>query len=319
MSITKENYDKNIQKSFFTEKNFSGKNTPDILDKNMITSTDVQEFHYQTSFFLNFYTGLYIELKNYENTINNNITTFTKTIENLNIKIDNTKIYGNSVGNTSNLTTFLTNSSNYEYTFYVKTFESQTTTPNVLYYYNTASVDLTNANADVTTATAALTTANAGVITATAALTTANTNLDTANAAVTTLSASPTATARTLATAIADAAAATTAVTTANTNLATATAAVTKVSNPLYTSGYSTIIDKSKPVFGNYPNILVPSTNINLLITGISGSLTKLSKMPNNNSKFKEILEEVFSQTPENILGYLLYKKIYYNIIIWHF
>ena len=40
--------------------------------------------------------------------------------------------------------------------------------------------------------------------------------------------------------------------------------------------------------------------------------------MPNNTSKFKEILEEVFSQTPENILGYLLYKKIYYNIILFN-
>jgi hypothetical protein len=55
MSITKELYDDYVKKSFFTQKNFSGNNSLTTLDNNMIPVDKLSEFHYQTSFFLNFY------------------------------------------------------------------------------------------------------------------------------------------------------------------------------------------------------------------------------------------------------------------------
>ena len=63
MSITKETYDQYVEKSFITDKNFSGKYSPITLDKNMIPINDLDRFHYETSFYLNFYASLYIELK----------------------------------------------------------------------------------------------------------------------------------------------------------------------------------------------------------------------------------------------------------------
>jgi len=98
----------------------------------------------------------------------------------------------------------------------------------------------------------------------------------------------------------------------------------------------SNIIGKA-PIFGDSPNTLNISTNINYLIrnkltsaqneaavysyiatSDILNKTNYLSYMPDNKSKLKEILGEIFSQTPENILGYLLYKKIYYNIILFN-
>ena len=237
MSITKENYDEYVKKSFFTEKNFSGKYSPSSLKDNMIPCDKIVEFHYQTSFFLNFYATLYIELKKYEKDMTYNITKFADTIENLVINIDN----ATATADILKISAFSSN----KYTFYVKTFEAKTTTQNQLY-----------------------TTGSLGA-------------------------------------------------------------------NVAYDSAYSAILLESKPHFGLNQNTLVPntSTNINYLtkkqsaITGrsesqfLNSNLTKsnyLSEMPDNVSKFKEILGEVFSQTPENILGYLLYKKIYYNIILYN-
>ena len=95
MSITKELYDEYVKKSFFTEKNFSGKYSPTYLSSNMIPCDKLPEFHYQTSFFLNFYASLYIELKKIEEDSYYNIIKFAQIIDNLGIKIDNT-IYVNS-------------------------------------------------------------------------------------------------------------------------------------------------------------------------------------------------------------------------------
>ena len=240
MSITKENYDEYVKKSFFTEKNFSGKYTPKNLDDNMIPTNKLAEFHYQTSFFLNFYATLYIELKKYEkDVITYNITKFADTIENLVIRIDN----ATATADIYKISAFDTSSN--KYTFYVKTFEAKTSTQIQLY--------------------------TAGALGSTVA----------------------------------------------------------------YDNAYLAILSDSKPHFGLNQNTLVPntSTNINYLTKKNSASpvvaekyfrdsnLTKsnyLSEMPDNVSKFKEILGEVFSQTPENILGYLLYKKIYYNIILYN-
>jgi len=246
MSITKGSYNDYVNNSFFTEKNFSGKYSHTNISKNMIPYEKLSEFHYQTSFFLNFYAGLYIELKKHENDIQNNITIFTKTIENLGIKIDFNTAFG--VSGTYKLTDFSSNNgrdSNYDYTFYVKTFQNYT---NNQYYLYTAG---------------------------------------------------------------------------------------TLGNNVSYANTYSAILNKNKVVFGTNQNTLITSNSstndrINFLLLKTSTStptqfkdtiLTKsnyLSNMPDNTSKFKEILEEVFSQTPENILGYLLYKKIYYNIILFN-
>ena len=242
MSITKENYDEYVKKSFFTEKNFSGKYTPKNLDDNMIPTNKLAEFHYQTSFFLNFYATLYIELKKYEKDMTYNITKFADTIENLVINIDNTIVYGTGIGKTYKISAFSSN----KYTFYVKTFEAKISTQNQLYTAATGS-----------------------------------------------------------------------------SNPATETAA--------YDNAYSDILSNSIPYFGSYPNTLVPVSDayIQYLTTNTLSpqsyfkdtDLNKSnykSKMPGNVSKFKKILEEVFSQTPENILGYLLYKKIHYNIILYN-
>jgi hypothetical protein len=242
MSITKELYDDYVKKSFFTQKNFSGNNSLKTLDNNMIPFNNLSEFHYQTSFFLNLYASLYIELKKYEETISYNITTFANTIENLGIIINNSS-------NIDNLTIFVIDSSrdsNYNYTFYYKKFEAKTTNHSHLY---------------------------------------------------------------------------------------TASATTSPTPNASYTNVYSNILLTSKPNFGLYPNTLTltftGTSNINFLLLNKSSpvsyfnnrTLTKqdfLTYMPDNKSKLKEILGEIFSQTPENILGYLLYKKIYYNIILYN-
>jgi len=111
MSITKELYDEYVLKSFLTEKNFSGKYDSKTLSDNMIPFNKLKEFHYQTSFFLNFYASLYTELKEYEKTINYNITKFTKTIENLGIIIDNS---------TQNMVSTFSNNN---FTFYVNSLQ----------------------------------------------------------------------------------------------------------------------------------------------------------------------------------------------------
>jgi hypothetical protein len=240
MSITEDLYDEYVKKSFFTEKNFSGKYSPEKLEDNMIKCDKLVEFHYQTSFFLNFYATLYIELKKYESVdITYNITKFADTIEKLVINIDNTT----TATSTCNISTFDINSN--KYTFYVKTFEDNPSTQYKLY-----------------------------------------TNSDTITADI------------------------------------------------AYTDAYSNILSNSKPNFGTYPNTLAPSAAYIEYLTRKnsaspagaetyfnSSNLNKSnfkSEMPDNKSKFKKILEEVFSQTPENILGYLLYKKIHYNIILYN-
>ena len=245
MSITKELYDSYVNKSFFTEKNFSGKYDHNTISNNMIPTDKFREFHYQTSFFLNFYAGLYIELKKHESsTISYDITKFAKHIENLGIIIDNSTLHSSIF----KLTSFDGSATTpYNYKFYVKTFEGNGTSQSNLYNHG-------------------------GSLSSTI---------------------------------------------------------------PYDSTSYETILDKSKPNFGSNPNTLYPNstTNIDFLIrTNINddGSYSSLAtadiltkdnfktEMKDNTSKFKDIIEEIFSQTPQNILGYLLNKKIYYNIILYN-
>jgi len=111
MPISKKDFDDYCDKSFITEKNFNGKYEPKKISDNMIPSDKLEEFHYQTSFFLNFYSSLYIELKYYESsTINYDITKFSKTIENLGIIIDSTDFNDTAdtnINKTYNLSSFL--------------------------------------------------------------------------------------------------------------------------------------------------------------------------------------------------------------------
>ena len=89
-TVTKDVYDTYAEKSFFTEKNFSGKYGPKTISANMVPQEGLDKFYYQTAFLLNLYSSLFIELKNYESSNTYNIIKFTKAIENLNIKLDKT-------------------------------------------------------------------------------------------------------------------------------------------------------------------------------------------------------------------------------------
>ena len=241
--ILKDVYNVYCDKSFFTGKNFNVNYDPKTMDNNMIPYDKLEEFHYQTSFFLNFYSSLYIELKKYEIDNNYDISIFSKTIEKLGIIIDNTTIFGTGEGKTFNLSSFPQGTGDRieyrNFIFYNKTFEQHSSTGNHSYLYTpSVSGNTTNSNA--------------------------------------------------------------------------------------YIKDYSEILDKSKPEFDTIYNI----TDINNLILIKSGNtlltnmdiLTKLNLIitDDNKTKFKEIIQEVLSQKPENILAYLLNKKIYYNIILFN-
>jgi hypothetical protein len=245
MSITKELYDEYVNKSFFTENNFSGRNAPLILNSNMIPLDKLEEFHYQTSFFLTLYTSLFVDLKFYESsTIQYNIIKFANTIENLQIKIDSVKQYGNNANDTYNISLFSSNI----FTFYVNTFENLLNSNSILF-------NATGSDSSV---------------------------------------------------------------------IAT------------HNSNYSNILSSYKPILSNI-NTLIPGTKKSNLLyintdkttllqeSNILDRTNSLPSIPNekkilklNTTKLKEIIEEILSQKPENILGYLLYKKIYYNIILYN-
>lgn len=244
ITITKDLYDIYATKSFFVDNNFSGRYAPSNISSNMIDCENLKEFHYQTSFFLHFYSSLYIKLQDYQsNIISYNVSKFANTIENMGIKIDNSTSY---VSGSTYLADFSSNASSgdirykkYDFTFYVKSFEGLSITDYTLNIFNPASS--------------------------------------------------------------------------------------------------ASIINKSKPNFGSYANtlnisdsytsnLIIKSTGSNLLNTDILERANTLKTLPEsskiikdvNTSKFKEIIEEIFSQKPENIIGYLLYKKIYYNIILYN-
>jgi len=115
-------YNLNMEKSFFSKNNFYGHYSPSNLDKNMISCSKIIQFHYDTSFILNFISSLYIEIKNTENSFNYNIKKFGDLIENLNIQISNDN-------SPSSLSSLLLNT----FTFYYKKFESETQNQNNLY------------------------------------------------------------------------------------------------------------------------------------------------------------------------------------------
>ena len=204
------NYDDLVNKSYFTEKNFSGKLSPITADKNLIPCANLSNFHYFTSFFLHLYTSLYIELKKIEKDYEYNIIKFSDLINNLKIKINNS---------TPDTTTSLSslNSGVFEFTYKVFLNNDNFYTTNYLSYNNN--------------------------------------NIE---------------------------------------------------------------IGKYKPVFGNY------RTNLRQHID-LSGSFlnTEIHKNNINNfqyydNKIKEVIRQILTQTPENIIGFVLYQKIYYNVILYN-
>jgi len=233
--ITKEIYDSYVEKSFFTEKNFSGKYAPKFLSANMIPSSNLIQFYYQTAFLVNLYSSLFIELKKYENTISNNIVKFTKAIENLQIELDSTA-FGASPG-TYKLSNFDTTS--YLFKFYYKTFEQHFKTEgSQSYLYAATSGTATASNA--------------------------------------------------------------------------------------YTNTYSNILPQYAPIFTDQANIADPNDvdddltfNKNISLGGeIIISKKDIQNIPKN--KIADEIRQILLQEPENILGFLLYKKLYYNIILYN-
>ena len=237
--ITKEIYDSYVEKSFFTEKNFSGKYAPKFLSANMIPSSNLKQFYYQTAFLVNLYSSLFIELKNYENTISNNIVKFTKAIENLQIELDSTCFTGIETCSpgTYKLSNF--NTTSYLFKFYYKTFEQHFKTEGSQSYLYTTNENLTASNA--------------------------------------------------------------------------------------YTNTYSNILPQYAPIFTDQANIgdhddvdddLTFNKKNILLGSEIIISKKDIQNIPKN--KIADEIRQILLQEPENILGFLLYKKLYYNIILYN-
>jgi len=81
--------------------------------------------------------------------------------------------------------------------------------------------------------------------------------------------------------------------------------------------------DKDNPIFGYFDNKqermdtyifnMIPETLINMSLSKIN-----IDNLANFKNKFNEIIGNILKQTPENIMGYLLYNKIIFNIIIFN-
>ena len=140
------NYNNIYSNSFFNEKNMNAKYSPSTLSSNMIPcNTNSAIFHYETSVYLNLITSLYIELKEKEKTFDYNINKFNDCINKLNIIIDTTTTDTTVSSSGSTIITPLNklskleqdglfpNASNYNFTFYVKTFEKYASSQNDMY------------------------------------------------------------------------------------------------------------------------------------------------------------------------------------------
>jgi len=198
------NYDEILNKSYFTEKNFSGKLSPNTVINNFIPCSNLEQFHFLISFFLHLYTSLYIELKLKEIQYDYNISLFTELINNLKIKI----IYDNTAPLSSlNNNLFIFNYKNIQ---------------------NSDDFYLTN-----------------------------------------------------------------------------------------YTNYTKLVINNLKPVFGTYPTTLVFMT---LSRSFINNEIHKnnINNFTYDNNQIKEIIRQLLIQTPENIIGFVLYQKIYFNSILYN-
>jgi hypothetical protein len=199
------NYEEILNKSHFTEKNFSGRFAPNTIINNFIPCSNLEDFHFLTSFFLHLYSSLYIELKWKENQYDYNISLFTELINNLKIKIVN--------DNTLPLSSLNNNLFIFNYIKIQNTDD----------YYKTSYINYNN-------------------------------------------------------------------------NL---------------------VIDNLKPVFGLYPTILKIKT---LSRSFINNEIHKnnINNFTYDNIQIREIIRQLLIQTPENIIGFVLYQKIYFNSILYN-
>ena len=132
MVLTKEEFDDYVEKSNFTERNFSAIYSPDTLSSNMIPCDKLDEFHYQVLFFLNFFSSLLLEIDKNDETNSYNINKLTDIYNNLNINIDNIITYDASTTSgtqtpkltktINNLDITTTPITYPKFTFYVNTF-----------------------------------------------------------------------------------------------------------------------------------------------------------------------------------------------------
>ena len=198
------NYDELVNKSYFTEKNFSGKLSPNTINNNFIPCSYLNQFHFLISFFLHLYTSLYIELKLKETQYDYNISLFTELINNLKIKI----VYDNTLPLSS--------------------------LNNNLFIFNYSNIQ----------------------------------NRD-------------------------------------------------DLYNSTYTNYKNIVIDNLKPFFGNYPTSLVFTT---LSSSFINREIDKnnINNFNYDNNQIKEVIRQILSQTPENIIGFVLYQKIFFNSILYN-
>jgi len=216
------NYDELEKKSYFTDLNSSGKYAPSTLSRNMIPCNNINEFHYQTSFFLNLYTSLLIELKKKEVDIGYNINKFSEIINNLKIKFSS-NAYASPITNADTQTNKLSLFLNNTFTFYYKTFENEGNTDSLYTTYSTYDSSITKYKPNFSSTT-------------------------------------------------------------------------------LTTGFINNLINKQ------------PSGNI----IDIEFDKNNIDKYTFDNIKLKQILKQILNQKPENIIGFLLYQKINYNIILYN-
>jgi len=214
-------YDNFVKKSYFTDKNLSGKYSPKSLSDNMIDCNKLPEFHYQTSFFLHLCTALYIELKKLEKENDYNIIKFSEFVNNLKINI-NTEI-----SDPPKLSNF--NSTTNVFTFYYKviTIPDNLSNPSIIY-----TID----------------------------------------------------------------------------------------GNKYYSRyGFDDDFKRYIPNFGGFPTILTNFPDIfnNVVNNNYNYDKTNIDNL-NDTTKLKNVLKQILVQTPENIIGYLLYQRINYNIILYN-
>ena len=142
MVLSKEDFDNCIEKSFFTDRNIATNLSPTTLSSNMIPCDKLNEFHYQVSFFLNFFSALLLEIDKKDETDLYNINLLNKIYNELNIYIDNTLAYAlsitdanraSSIDKLSSTISTATSDAPSRFTFYFKTFENFSNNPDSNY------------------------------------------------------------------------------------------------------------------------------------------------------------------------------------------
>ena len=102
MVLSKEDFDNCLEKSFFTDRNIATNLSPARLSSNMIPCDKLNEFHFQVSFFLNFFSALLLEIDKKNATDLYDINKYNEIYNELNIKFDITKSFNSGTENDGN-------------------------------------------------------------------------------------------------------------------------------------------------------------------------------------------------------------------------